>query len=175
MNRLVNWVVLWALGLVCMSVAVAENTLSTRDQVESSGILNATWVDDQLSSSGQIAPEHVPLLQSLGVRTVMNLAVYNEEYNGSENEWLVENGLTYVHLPVDFERPTSSDLKKCSGGWMHSQMNPSGCTVLRTIEQAHLPISTASISVAIRKRMRKRFWIKSGPMNCAMSTPNGRS
>ena len=78
MNRLVNWVVLWALGLVFMSVAVAENTLSTRDQVESSGILNATWVDDQLSSSGQIAPEHVPLLQSLGFRTVVNLAVYNE-------------------------------------------------------------------------------------------------
>ena len=111
MNHLVNWVVLWALGLVFMSVAVAENTLSTRNQVESSGILNATWVDDQLSSSGQIAPEHVPLLQSLGVKTVVNLAVYNEQYNGSENQWVVENSLTYIHLPVDFERPTSSDLK----------------------------------------------------------------
>jgi uncharacterized protein (TIGR01244 family) len=112
MNRSANLVLMWALGLVFVSTAVAENKLSAREQVESSGILNATWVDDQLSSSGQIAPEHVPLLQSLGVRTVVNLAVYNEEYNGSENEWVVENGLTYVHLPVDFERPTSSDLKR---------------------------------------------------------------
>ena len=112
MNRSANLVLMWALGLVFVSTAVAENKLSAREQVQSSGILNATWVDDQLSSSGQIAPEHVPLLQSLGVRTVVNLAVYNEEYNGSENEWLVKNGLTYIHLPVDFERPTSSDLKR---------------------------------------------------------------
>ena len=86
MDRLANWVVMWALGLVFMSTAVAENKLSTREQVESSGILNATWVDGQLSSSGQIASEHVPLLQSLGVKTLVNLAVYNEEYNGSENQ-----------------------------------------------------------------------------------------
>ena len=112
MNRVANWVVIWAFGSVCMSAAFADNTLSTREQVESSGIFNATWVDDQLSSSGQIAPEHVPLLKSMGVKTVVNLAVYNEEYNGSENQWVVESGLTYIHLPVDFERPTSSDLKR---------------------------------------------------------------
>ena len=112
MNRLANWIVMWALGLVCTSATVGETKPSAREQVESSGILNATWVDDQLSSSGQIAAEHIPLLQSLGVKTVVNLAVYNEEYNGSENQWVVENGLTYIHLPVDFERPTSSDLKR---------------------------------------------------------------
>ena len=101
MNRLVNWVVLWALGLVCASATVAETKPSAREQVESSGILTC-WVDDQLSSSGQIAAEHIPLLQSLGVKTAVNLAVYNEEYNGSENqcgrEWS-----DYIHLPVDFE------------------------------------------------------------------------
>lgn len=111
-NRITIWVVVWALGFVFTSTAVAEDKPSAREQVESSGILNATWVDDQLSSSGQIAAEHIPLLQSLGVKTVVNLAVYNEEYNGSENQWVVENGLTYIHLPVDFEKPTSSDLKR---------------------------------------------------------------
>ena len=112
MNRITIRVVVWALGFVFTSTAVAEDKPSAREQVESSGILNATWVDDQLSSSGQIAAEHISLLQSLGVKTVVNLAVYNEEYNGSENQWVVENGLTYIHLPVDFERPTSSDLKR---------------------------------------------------------------
>ena len=111
-NRITIRVVVWALGFVFTSTAVAEDKPSAREQVESSGILNATWVDDQLSSSGQIAAEHIPLLQSLGVKTVVNLAVYNEEYNGSENQWVVENGLTYIHLPVDFEKPTSSDLKR---------------------------------------------------------------
>lgn len=101
-----------AFGFVFTSTAFAENKLSAREQVESSGIFNATWVDDQLSSSGQIAPEHVLLLQSLGVKTVVNLAVYNEEYNGSENRWVVESGMTYIHLPVDFDTPTSSDLER---------------------------------------------------------------
>ena len=43
---------------------------------------------------------------------MVNLAVYNEEYNGSENQWVVERGMTYIHLPVDFDRPTSSDLER---------------------------------------------------------------
>ena len=92
--------------------AAAEDDLDKRDKVESSGIFNVTWIDNQLSSSGQIHAEHAPLLQSLGVKTVVNLAVYNEEYNGSENQWVVERGMTYIHLPVDFDRPTSSDLER---------------------------------------------------------------
>ena len=93
--------------------AAAQDDLDKRDKVESSGIFNVTWIDNQLSSSGQIHAEHAPLLQSLGVKTVVNLAVYNEEYNGSENQWVVERGMTYIHLPVDFDRPTSwSDLER---------------------------------------------------------------
>ena len=92
--------------------AAAQDDLDKRDKVESSGIFNVTWIDNQLSSSGQIHAEHARLLQSLGVKTVVNLAVYNEEYNGSENQWVVEHGMTYIHLPVDFDRPTSSDLER---------------------------------------------------------------
>ena len=51
MNRVANWVVIWAFGSVQASAAFADTPLSTREQVESSGIFNATWVDDQLSSS----------------------------------------------------------------------------------------------------------------------------
>ena len=101
-----------ALLLLLSFCAAAQNDLDKRDKVESSGIFNVTWIDNQLSSSGQIHAEHAPLLQSLGVKTVVNLAVYNEEYNGSENQWVVEGGMTYVHLPVDFDRPTSSDLER---------------------------------------------------------------
>ena len=101
-----------ALLLLLSFCAAAQDDLDKRDKVESSGIFNATWIDNQLSSSGQIHAEHAPLLQSLGVKTVVNLAVYNEEYNGSENQWVVERGMTYIHLPVDFDRPTSSDLER---------------------------------------------------------------
>ena len=99
--------------LLLLSFCVsAEDGLDKRDKVKSSGIFNVTWIDNQLSSSGQISAEHAPLLQSLGVKTVVNLAVFNEEYNGSENQWVVERGMTYVHLPVDFNEPTSSDLER---------------------------------------------------------------
>ena len=40
MNRLANWIVMWALGLVCATATVAETKPSAREQVESSGILN---------------------------------------------------------------------------------------------------------------------------------------
>jgi uncharacterized protein (TIGR01244 family) len=103
---------LLALLLLLSFHAAAQDDLDKRDKVESSGIFNVTWIDNQLSSSGQIHAEHAPLLQSLGVKTVVNLAVYNEEYNGSENQWVVEHGMTYIHLPVDFDRPTSSDLER---------------------------------------------------------------
>ena len=103
---------LLSLLLLLSLCAAAEDDLDKRDKVESSGIFNVTWIDNQLSSSGQIHAEHAPLLQSLGVKTVVNLAVYNEEYNGSENQWVVERGMTYIHLPVDFDRPTSSDLER---------------------------------------------------------------
>ena len=101
-----------ALLLLLSLCAAAQDDLDKRDKVESSGIFNVTWIDNQLSSSGQIHAEHARLLQSLGVKTVVNLAVYNEEYNGSENQWVVEHGMTYIHLPVDFDRPTSSDLER---------------------------------------------------------------
>jgi len=101
-----------ALLLLFSFCAAAQDDLDKRDKVESSGIFNVTWIDNQLSSSGQIHAEHAPLLQSLGVKTVVNLAVYNEEYNGSENQWVVEHGMTYIHLPVDFDRPTSIDLER---------------------------------------------------------------
>ena len=101
-----------ALLLLLSFYAAAQDDLDKRDKVESSGIFNVTWIDNQLSSSGQIHAEHAPLLQSLGVKTVVNLAGYNEEYNGSENQWVVEHGMTYIHLPVDFGRPTSSDLER---------------------------------------------------------------
>ena len=101
-----------ALLLLLSLCAAAQDDLDKRDKVESSGIFNVTWIDNQLSSSGQIHAEHARLLQSLGVKTVVNLAVYNEEYNGSENQWVVERGMTYIHLPVDFDRPTSSDLER---------------------------------------------------------------
>ena len=101
-----------ALLLLLSFCAAAQDDLDKRDKVESSGIFNVTWIDNQLSSSGQINAEHARLLQSLGVKTVVNLAVHNEEYNGSENQWVVEHGMTYIHLPVDFDRPTSSDLER---------------------------------------------------------------
>ena len=95
-----------ALLLLLSFCAAAQDDLDKRDKVESSGIFNVTWIDNQLSSSGQIHAEHARLLQSLGVKTVVNLAVYNEEYNGSENQWscVIKNACGAWYVRIDPSR-----------------------------------------------------------------------
>ena len=47
----------------------------------------------------------------MAVLTVVNLAVYNEEYNGRKRMGSLK---TYIHLPVDFETNVD-DLKRFFG------------------------------------------------------------
>ena len=73
-------------------------------------IRNFQVVDDRLSSSGQIAYDQIPLLADEGFDVVVNLAIADEERNGREGFLVAQQGLTYVHIPVDWQRPTLDDV-----------------------------------------------------------------
>lgn len=73
-------------------------------------VRNFQQVSDRLASAGQIAYEQIPLLQEAGYEVVVNLAVADRERNGEEGFRVASEGLTYVHIPVDWEAPRLADL-----------------------------------------------------------------
>lgn len=74
-------------------------------------VRNFQQVSDRLASSGQIGYDQVPLLREAGYEVVVNLAVADEERNGEEGFRVAREGLTYVHIPVDWDEPRLSDVE----------------------------------------------------------------
>jgi len=93
----------------CLLLA-QTNVVSAENLVEASGIFAARSVNQNLAYSGQLVEADVETLMTMGFTTVINLATFNRERNGNEDEWVTSKGLSYLHLPVDFSAPTESDL-----------------------------------------------------------------
>ena len=74
-------------------------------------IRNFQVVSDQLASAGQIGYDQIPLIREEGYEVVINLAIADEERNGKEGFLVAQEGLTYVHIPVDWDQPRLSDLE----------------------------------------------------------------
>lgn len=103
-------------GLRCISTLVAASlaplAVSAQDApLPLESIRNYTHVSEQLASAGQIGYEQIPLLADEGYEVVVNLAIADEERNGREGFLVAESGLTYVHIPVDWQRPTLADVE----------------------------------------------------------------
>lgn len=75
-------------------------------------ILNYIKINELISTSGQLKVEQFELIANEGFEVVINLALYNSS-NAIENEDKVVTslGMSYFHIPVDFENPKKSDLK----------------------------------------------------------------
>lgn len=69
-------------------------------------ILNYIKINENLSTSGQPRAEQFKLIKEAGFEVVINLALHNAS-NAIENEDIVVTnlGLSYFHIPVDFENP----------------------------------------------------------------------
>lgn len=74
-------------------------------------VRNFQIVSERLASSGQIGYDQIPLLRERGYDVVVNLAVADEERNGREGFLVAQEGLTYVHIPVDWNAPQVSDVE----------------------------------------------------------------
>ena len=75
-------------------------------------IVNYRKVDDQLITGGQPTEEQLKSAADEGVKTVINLATINPRYSLEDEEGLVCSlGMTYYHIPDDWENPQESDLE----------------------------------------------------------------
>jgi protein tyrosine phosphatase (PTP) superfamily phosphohydrolase (DUF442 family) len=103
----------WCSVWLCILLGLADvpvNAATLATLVQSSGIPSARVVNEHLAYSGQLTKSDVETLRALGFTSVINLAIYDFERNGEEDEWVTSEGLLYILLPVDFSEPTENDL-----------------------------------------------------------------
>ncbi|RXJ90711.1 hypothetical protein CRV01_06055 [Arcobacter sp. CECT 8983] len=76
-------------------------------------ILNYIKINEQISTAGQPSVEQFQKIKEENFEIVINLAL-STATNALENEDKVvtELGMTYIHIPVDFEEPKVEDLNK---------------------------------------------------------------
>ena len=73
---------------------------------------NYHQISDRLHTSAQPTSEQFKIIKKSGVEIIVNLALINSP-NAIENEaqLVLENTMDYIHIPVDFEKPTTTELK----------------------------------------------------------------
>jgi protein tyrosine phosphatase (PTP) superfamily phosphohydrolase (DUF442 family) len=77
------------------------------------GIYNWRRLDDRITTSGQPTGPQLADIQALGVRHVVNLALHtHEKALPDETASVSRLGMTYTHIPVDFQNPTEQDFEK---------------------------------------------------------------
>lgn len=94
---------------------------------------NTFQVFDWLWSSGQLSARDIDSLPALGFEAVVNLALpTSSNALPGEAELVTGRGMTYVHIPVVWERPEFAQLEQFLGTlqalegrkvWVHCAMN----------------------------------------------------
>jgi protein tyrosine phosphatase (PTP) superfamily phosphohydrolase (DUF442 family) len=73
-------------------------------------IYNFKLVNEQVLTGGQPTEAQLQAAAAEGVRTVINLATINPRYSLEDEAGSVAGlGMTYVHIPVEWERPLAAD------------------------------------------------------------------
>jgi len=70
-------------------------------------------LDGRITTSGQPSGAQLEGLHGLGVRTIINLGLQSHEKAlPDEHAAVTALGMRYVHIPVDFSRPTAEDFTR---------------------------------------------------------------
>src|SRR5467141_1428285 len=79
-------------------------------------IYNWRRLDDRITTSGQPTEPQLANIHALGVRHIVNLGLHTHEKALPDEATSVSRlGMTYIHIPVDFQNPTDQDFDQfCS-------------------------------------------------------------
>ena len=76
-----------------------------------SDIFNFQAVSEHLGTAGQPTAAQFDAVKDAGYEVVINLALGSTPRDlPNESRILADHGMDYIHIPVDFERPTAADL-----------------------------------------------------------------
>ena len=77
------------------------------------GIYNWRRLDERITTSGQPTEPQLADIQALGVRHVVNLGLHTHENALPDERGSLDRlGMTYIHIPVDFQNPTDRDFAR---------------------------------------------------------------
>lgn len=101
-----------ALAVVLAAATLAPSSLHAQaaGPAPLETVRNFQRISDRLASAGQIGYDQIPLLGEQAYEVVVNLAVADADRNGEEGFRVAREGLTYVHIPVDWEAPRVEDV-----------------------------------------------------------------
>ena len=79
-------------------------------------IYNWRRLDDRITTSGQPTEPQLAEIKALGVEHIVNLGLHTHEKALPDEAGSVGRlGMTYIHIPVDFQNPTEQDFQQfCS-------------------------------------------------------------
>ena len=79
-------------------------------------IYNWRRLDDRITTSGQPTESQLADIHALGIRYIVNLGLHSHEKALPDEAASVSRlGITYIHIPVDFQNPTDRDFDRfCS-------------------------------------------------------------
>ena len=80
-----------------------------------SGIRDFLQLNESLATSGMPQPDDFAALRDSGFDTVINLAMpTSDNAMPNEGDLVTRAGMTYIHIPVNFELPQSADFTRFS-------------------------------------------------------------
>jgi uncharacterized protein (TIGR01244 family) len=73
-------------------------------------VYNWPRLDSRITTSGQPTEAQLAEIRDLGVRHIVNLGLHTHEKALPDEAATVDRlGMTYIHIPVDFQNPTEQD------------------------------------------------------------------
>ena len=110
--------------------------------VDPETIYNWRRLDDRITTSGQPTEQQLADIRALGVRHIVNLGLHTHEKALPDEAASVAGlGMTYIHIPVNFQNPTDQDFNQFCAVMEQLRMSLFTCIASRTL--GSLPSSTA--------------------------------
>jgi protein tyrosine phosphatase (PTP) superfamily phosphohydrolase (DUF442 family) len=96
--------------------APPEKPKNGRLMADPTSIYNWHRLGDRITTSGQPTEPQLADIHALGVRHIINLGLHtHEKALPNEAASVSRLGMTYIHIPVDFQNPTDEDFTRfCS-------------------------------------------------------------
>src|SRR5271169_653071 len=93
--------------------AYKKTMVKKRESLVLQQIINWRYLSENLATGGQPTELQLAAIESAGYDVVINLGLANKEYSLDDEKNCLESlGLDYVHIPVEWESPTTSDLER---------------------------------------------------------------
>jgi hypothetical protein len=105
-------------------------------------IYNWRRLDDRITTSGQPTEAQLADIHALGIRHIINLGLHSHEKALPDEAASVSRlGMTYIHIPVDFQSPTDGISPGSALRW--SSLKTSRCMSIASRTTEFQPFSTA--------------------------------